>query len=50
VNEALKEGGRTGSGGGHALLRSSLVVAEIVVALILLAASGLFLRSFEKMR
>lgn len=51
VNEALKEGGRTGSaGGGHALLRSSLVVAEIAVALILLAASGLFLRSFEKMR
>jgi putative ABC transport system permease protein len=51
VNEALREGGRTGSaGGGHALLRSSLVVAEIAVALILLAASGLFLRSFEKMR
>jgi putative ABC transport system permease protein len=51
VNEALKEGGRTGSaGGGHTLLRSSLVVAEIAVSLILLAASGLFLRSFEKMR
>jgi putative ABC transport system permease protein len=51
VNEALKEGGRTGSaGGGHVLLRSSLVVAEIAVALILLAASGLFLRSFERMR
>jgi putative ABC transport system permease protein len=51
VNEALKEGGRTGSaGGGHALLRSSLVVAEIAVALILLTASGLLLRSFEKMR
>jgi putative ABC transport system permease protein len=51
VNEALKEGGRTGSaGGGHAFLRSSLVVAEIAVALILLAASGLLLRSFEKMR
>jgi len=51
VNETLKEGGRTGSaGGGHALLRSSLVVAEIAVALILLAASGVFLRSFEKMR
>jgi putative ABC transport system permease protein len=51
VNEVLKEGGRTGSaGGGHALLGSSLVVAEIALALILLAASGLFLRSFEKMR
>jgi predicted permease len=51
VNEALKEGGRTGtSGGGHARLRSALVVAEIAVALTLLTASGLLLRSFEKMR
>jgi predicted permease len=51
VNESLKEGGRTGtSGGGHARLRSALVVAEIAVALILLTASGLLLRSFEKMR
>jgi predicted permease len=51
VNSVLKEGGRTGSeGGGHARLRSSLVVAEIAIALILLTASGLLLRSFEKMR
>jgi putative ABC transport system permease protein len=51
VNEALKEGGRTGSaGGGHARLRSALVVAELAVALVMLAASGLLLRSFEKMR
>jgi predicted permease len=51
VNETLKEGGRTGtSGSGHARLRSALVVAEIAVALILLTASGLLLRSFEKMR
>jgi putative ABC transport system permease protein len=51
VNEALKEGGRTGSSGGsHARLRSALVVAELAVALVLLAASGLLLRSFEKMR
>ncbi|MGA3049224.1 MAG: ABC transporter permease [Terracidiphilus sp.] len=51
VNEALKEGGRTGSaGGGHARLRSSLVVAELAVALVLLTASGLLLRSFQKMR
>jgi putative ABC transport system permease protein len=50
VNEALKEGGRTGTGGGHARLRSALVVAELAVALVLLAASGLLLRSFEKMR
>jgi putative ABC transport system permease protein len=51
VNETLKEGGRTGSaGGGHARLRSVLVVGEIAIALVLLVASGLLLRSFEKMR
>jgi predicted permease len=51
VNATLKEGGRTGTAGGsHARLRSVLVVAEIAVALVLLAASGLLLRSFEKLR
>jgi predicted permease len=51
VNGTLKEGGRSGTaGGGHARLRSTLVVAEIAIALVLLTASGLLLRSFEKMR
>jgi predicted permease len=51
VNDTLKEGGRTGSAGsGHARLRSALVIGEIAVALVLLVASGLLLRSFEKMR
>lgn len=51
VNGTLKEGGRSGTwGGSHARLRSTLVVAEIAIALMLLAASGLLLRSFEKMR
>jgi putative ABC transport system permease protein len=51
ANEALKEGGRTGTaGGGQARLRSALVIAELAVALVLLTASGLLLRSFEKMR
>jgi predicted permease len=51
VNEALKEGGRTGtSGSGHARLRSALVIAELAVALVLLTASGLLLRSFDKLR
>src|SRR5258708_28542386 len=51
VNDTLKEGGRAGTvGGGSARLRSALVIAEIAVALVLLAASGLLLRSFEKMR
>ncbi len=51
VNAHLKEGGRSGTaGGGHARLRSTLVVAEIAIAMVLLSASGLLLRSFEKMR
>ena len=51
VNESLKEGGRAGtSGSGHSRLRSALVVGEIAVALTLLTASGLLLRSFQRMR
>jgi putative ABC transport system permease protein len=51
VSEALKEGGRTGSAGGAQVrLRSVLVVTEIAVALVLLIASGLLLRSFQKLR
>ena len=51
VNETLKEGGRSGSSGtGNARLRSGLVIAEIAVAIVLVAAAGLLLRSFEKMR
>jgi predicted permease len=50
VNASMKEGGRSGSAGGsHARLRSTLVVVEIAVALILLTASGLLLRSFSNM-
>src|SRR6185437_9760330 len=51
VNPALREGGRTGTTGtSHARLRSALVVAEIAIATVLVVASGLLLRSFEKMR
>lgn len=51
VNEALKENGRTGvAGGTHGRLRSALVVSELAVTLVLLASSGLLLRSFEKVR
>jgi hypothetical protein len=50
VNSSLKDGGISSSGGGrHARLRSTLVVVEIAVALTLLIASGLLIRSFEKM-
>ena len=51
LSQDLKEGGRTGSSGtGHARLRSALVVTEIAIAMVLVSASGLLLRSFEKMR
>jgi len=50
VNASMKEGGRSGSASGsHARLRSTLVVMEIAIALVLLTASGLLLRSFSNM-
>ncbi|HUH64008.1 MAG TPA: ABC transporter permease [Terracidiphilus sp.] len=48
--ESLRDSARTASGSpSHAWLRSSLVVLEIATALVLLAASGAFLRSYQKM-
>jgi predicted permease len=48
VNASLKEGGRSSSAtGAHARLRSALVVGEIAIALVLLCASGLLLRSYR---
>ncbi len=47
---ALKEGGRAASGGRHKLLRNALVVAEVALSVILLAAAGLTVRSFLALR
>lgn len=50
VNDSLKERARSGSeSGAHGRLRSALVVVEIAIALILLCASGLLLRSYLNM-
>ncbi|MBI2426135.1 MAG: ABC transporter permease [Candidatus Hydrogenedentes bacterium] len=46
INECLKEGGGAGSGVLHSRLLASLVVAQVSLALILLTASGLLIRSF----
>src|SRR2546428_489374 len=51
LNEALKEGGRSSSGGAsRARLRNALVVAEVALAVVLVTASGLMLRSFVRLQ
>jgi predicted permease len=47
--ESLKEGAQAGSA-SHTWLRSALVVSEVAIALVLLTASGAFLRSLHKMQ
>ena len=50
VHEALKDGGQHGTGGrARSRLRSALVVAELALALVLLAGAGLMIRSFINM-
>jgi putative ABC transport system permease protein len=50
LNETLKEGGRSDSGGTRHRLRSALVVAEVALALVLLLGAGLMMRSFARLQ
>ncbi len=51
LSQTLKEGGRTSAEAGAALwLRDGLVVAEVALALALLAGAGLFAQSFLRLR
>jgi putative ABC transport system permease protein len=51
VNEALKEGGRSATAGGvKQRLRSTFVVVELAVALILLVGAGLLIKTFWQLR
>ena len=51
VSDALKEGGRGGSGGARShRLRGALVVAEVSLAVVALAGAGLFMKSFQLAR
>jgi putative ABC transport system permease protein len=49
LNATLKEGGRTGPGGGRTGLRRGLVVMEFALALTLLTGAGLVIHSFWKL-
>src|SRR5262249_3419272 len=49
LNEFLKEGGRTSSGGGRGSLRGLLVLTEIALAIPLMIGAGLLLRSFSRL-
>jgi putative ABC transport system permease protein len=50
VLDALKEGSRSGGAGkGRTRLRTALVVGQVALTMILLAGSGLMLRSFQKL-
>src|ERR1035438_804595 len=48
LNEVLKQGGRPGSSAVNPLrIRSTLVIAEVAMALVAIISAGLFARSFQ---
>jgi putative ABC transport system permease protein len=49
LTETLKDGGRSGEGARGARLRSALMIAEVAVALVLMAGAGLLLNSFWRL-
>ncbi len=50
LNAGLKEGGRGSGASSRSALRSALVVAEVAMALVLLIASGLLIKSVSRLR
>ncbi len=46
LQDSLKEGGRSAAGNHRAWLRSTLVVVEVALSLVLLVGASLFMRSF----
>ena len=46
INEALKEGGRGGTGRWRHRMRGALVVAQVTLALVLLVGAGLMVKGF----
>lgn len=49
LTAALREGGRGTAGGARQWLKSSLVVAEVALAMVLLVGAGLFISSFVRL-
>jgi putative ABC transport system permease protein len=49
LQDVLKDSAKGSAGGGRTRMRAVLVVAEIAVALVLLAGAGLLLRSFQRL-
>jgi predicted permease len=49
LNEVLKEGGRTTSGGARQRLRSAMVMTEIALAVVLLVGAGLMMKSLLRL-
>jgi putative ABC transport system permease protein len=50
LNDALKEGGRVAAASGRHRARASIVVSELAVALVLLIAAGLLIKSFIRIQ
>ena len=49
LNDPLKEGGRSGSSGGHNRLRQMLVASEVALALVVLSGAGLMIKSMSRL-
>jgi putative ABC transport system permease protein len=49
LNDSLKEGGRTSESGNNSRVRGILVIAEVALAVVLLIASGLAIKSFARL-
>src|SRR5689334_2633805 len=50
VNEALQQGAKGSTGGSHYRLRALLVISQVALSLLLLAGSGLLIKSFFNLR
>jgi putative ABC transport system permease protein len=50
VNAVLKEGGRSSAAGGRNLARTSIVIAQLAVAMMLLVSAGLLIKSFVRLQ